>query len=62
MMDEADFERTADISLEQKVITKPASSDAYRTDIAEDALGEIDEDTEGSDWQKEQLEVEPADA
>jgi NitT/TauT family transport system substrate-binding protein len=62
MMDEADFKRTADISLEQNVITKPATSDAYRTDLAEDALGEIDEDTEGSDWQKEQLQVAPADA
>jgi NitT/TauT family transport system substrate-binding protein len=60
MMDEADFQRTADISLEQKVITKAASSDAYRTDLVEDALGEIDEDTKGSDWQKEQLEVAPA--
>jgi NitT/TauT family transport system substrate-binding protein len=60
MIDEADFKRTADISLQQKVIAKAASSDAYRTDLAEDALGEIDEDTKGTDWQKEQLEVAPA--
>jgi NitT/TauT family transport system substrate-binding protein len=60
MIDEADFKRTADISLQQKVIAKAASSDAYRTDLAEDALGEIDEDTKGADWQKEQLTVVPA--
>jgi NitT/TauT family transport system substrate-binding protein len=62
MMDEADFKRTADISLQQKVISKPATDEAYRTDIAEDALSEIDEDTKGSDWKKEQLKVAPAEA
>jgi NitT/TauT family transport system substrate-binding protein len=62
IMDEADFKRTADISLQQKVISKPAADEAYRTDIAEDALSEIDEDTKGSDWKKEQLKVAPAEA
>jgi NitT/TauT family transport system substrate-binding protein len=62
VMDEADYKRTADISLQQKVITKAASDEAYRTDLAEDALGEIDEDTNGSDWQKQQLKVAPAES
>jgi NitT/TauT family transport system substrate-binding protein len=62
IMDEADFKRTADISLQQKVISKPATNDAYRTDLAEAALEEIDEDTKGTDWKKEQLKVAPAEA
>jgi NitT/TauT family transport system substrate-binding protein len=62
IMDEADFKRTADISLQQKVISKAASDEAYRTDLAEAALEEVDEDTKGSNWQKEQLKVAPAEA
>jgi NitT/TauT family transport system substrate-binding protein len=62
IMDEADFKRTADISLQQKVISKPATEDAYRTDLAEAALEEIDEDTKGTNWTKEQLKVAPAEA
>jgi NitT/TauT family transport system substrate-binding protein len=60
VMNEEDFQRTADIAHDLKVIKQPASKDAYRTDLAEAAVGEIDEDTKGSDWQKEELEVEPA--
>jgi NitT/TauT family transport system substrate-binding protein len=60
VMDEADFQRTADIAHDLKVIKEPASKDAYRTDLAEAAVGEVEEDTKGSDWQKEELEVEPA--
>jgi NitT/TauT family transport system substrate-binding protein len=60
VMNEEDFQRTADIAHDLKVIKQPASKDAYRTDLAEAAVGEIDEDTKGSDWQKEDLEVEPA--
>ena len=60
VMNEEDFQRTADIAHDLKVIKQPASKDAYRTDLAEAAIGEIDEDTKGSDWQKEELEVEPA--
>jgi NitT/TauT family transport system substrate-binding protein len=60
IMDEADFQRTADIAHDLKVIKQPASKDAYRTDLAQAALDEIDEDTKGSDWKKEELEVEPA--
>jgi NitT/TauT family transport system substrate-binding protein len=60
MMDEADFQRTADISHDLKVIKEPASKDAYRTDLAEAALADIDEDVNGEGWQKEELEVQPA--
>jgi NitT/TauT family transport system substrate-binding protein len=60
VMNEEDFQRTADIALDLKVIQQPASKDAYRTDLAESAIGEIDEDTKGLEWQKEELEVEPA--
>jgi NitT/TauT family transport system substrate-binding protein len=60
VMNEEDFQRTADIALDLKVIQQAASKDAYRTDLAEAAIGEIDEDAKGSDWQKEELEVEPA--
>jgi len=56
-MDEAAFQRTADISKQFGVIAKDASSDAYRTDLAEAALGEIDEDTKGADWEKAEVEV-----
>jgi NitT/TauT family transport system substrate-binding protein len=60
MMDEADFQRTADISHDLKVIKEPASKDAYRTDLAEAALADVDEDVNGEGWQKEELEVQPA--
>jgi NitT/TauT family transport system substrate-binding protein len=61
LMDAENFQRTADIAHELKVIKKPATKDAYRTDLAEAALAEIDEDTQGADWEKEELEIAPAD-
>ena len=57
IMDEEDFQRTADIAHQFKVISKPATNDAYRTDLAEAALEGIDEDTKGADWEKEEVEV-----
>jgi NitT/TauT family transport system substrate-binding protein len=58
VMDETAFQRTADIAEQFKVISKPATNDAYRTDLAEAALAELgDEDTKGADWQKEEIEV-----
>jgi NitT/TauT family transport system substrate-binding protein len=60
MMDAADFQRTADISHDLKVIKEPASKDAYRTDLAEAGLADIDEDVNGEGWQKDELEVQPA--
>jgi NitT/TauT family transport system substrate-binding protein len=60
LIDEADFQRTADISHDLKVIQEPASSDAYRTDLAHAAHEGLDEDVNGEGWQKEELEVQPA--
>jgi NitT/TauT family transport system substrate-binding protein len=57
VMVEEDFQRTADIAAQFKVISKPATSDAYRTDLAEAALTDIEEDTKGADWEKAEVEV-----
>ena len=56
-MDEAAFQRTADIAKQFGVIKAAASPDAYRTDLAEAALGELEEDAMGADWEKETVEV-----
>jgi NitT/TauT family transport system substrate-binding protein len=61
LMNEQDFQRTADIAHDLKVIKQPATKDAYRTDLAQAALDELaDEDVKGADWQKEELTVKPA--
>jgi NitT/TauT family transport system substrate-binding protein len=62
VMNPDDFKITADIALDGKVITKPATDEAYRTDIAEAAVQELkddDVDVNGSDWKKETVEVTP---
>ena len=46
LMDEAAFQRTADISKQFGVIAKDASSDAYRTDLAQAAYDELSEGRE----------------
>jgi NitT/TauT family transport system substrate-binding protein len=57
VMDDAAFERTADIALQFDVIKTAATDEAYRTDLAEEALAEITEDAKGADWEKETVEV-----
>jgi NitT/TauT family transport system substrate-binding protein len=60
IMDEADFKRTADIALQFKVIKKAASDDSYRTDLAEAAVKELEDDgvdVKGADWEKAEVEV-----
>ena len=60
VMDPASFQVTADIAKDYKIITKPATDDAYRTDIAEAAVQELkddDVDVNGTDWTKETVEV-----
>jgi NitT/TauT family transport system substrate-binding protein len=62
VMNPDDFQITADIALDGKVITKPATDEAYQTDIAEAAVQELkddDVDVNGSDWKKETVEVTP---
>jgi NitT/TauT family transport system substrate-binding protein len=57
IMNAADFQRTADIAKQFKVISKPASKDAYRTDLAQAAYDSLKEDGKGADWQKAEIEV-----
>jgi NitT/TauT family transport system substrate-binding protein len=60
VMDPESFELTNQIATDYGIIKKPATSDAYRTDLAEAALAELDdEDTTGEDWEKPEVEVTP---
>jgi NitT/TauT family transport system substrate-binding protein len=62
VMDPELFQTTADISLEYEVIQNPASEDAYRTDLAEAAVAELEDegvDVFGNDYQKLEVEVTP---
>jgi NitT/TauT family transport system substrate-binding protein len=56
VMEPESWEVTKQIALDGKVIKKPASDDAYRTDLAEAAVEELkddDLDVTGENWQKE---------
>jgi NitT/TauT family transport system substrate-binding protein len=60
VMDPESFKITNDIALSGKVITKAASEDAYRTDLAEAAVKELKDDgvdVNGDSWEKETVEV-----
>ena len=60
IMEPESWEVTKQIALDGKVISKPASDDSYRTDIAEAAVEELkddDVDVNGADWQAEEVEV-----
>jgi NitT/TauT family transport system substrate-binding protein len=60
VMEPESWNITKQIALDGKVIKKPASDDAYRTDIAESAVEELKDDgvdVNGSDWEKETVEV-----
>jgi NitT/TauT family transport system substrate-binding protein len=60
IMDEADFENTAQIALDYKIIKNPATSEAYTTEFAEAAVAELEdegEDVNGEDWEKPEVEV-----
>jgi NitT/TauT family transport system substrate-binding protein len=60
VMDPESFKITADIALDGKIITKPATDDAYRTDLAEAATQELKDDgvdVNGADYEKETVEV-----
>ena len=60
VMDPQSFDTTNEIALSGKVIKKPATKDAYRTDIAEAAVNELEEDdvdVSGEDWEAEEVEV-----
>jgi NitT/TauT family transport system substrate-binding protein len=60
IMEADSWDITKEIALDGKVISKPASDDAYRTDIAEEAVAKLeadDVDVTGEDWQAEEVEV-----
>jgi NitT/TauT family transport system substrate-binding protein len=60
IMEPESWDITKQIALDGKVISKPASDDSYRTDIAEDAVNELkddDIDVTGDSWQKEKVQV-----
>jgi NitT/TauT family transport system substrate-binding protein len=60
VMDEAAFQRTADIAKQFKVVKKPATKDAYRTDLAQAAVDELKNDgvdVNGNDWKKATVQV-----
>jgi NitT/TauT family transport system substrate-binding protein len=62
VMDKAAFDRTAKIAQDFKVIKKAPSSDAYRTDLAQDAVDEISAegvDVNGSGYKKVKVKVTP---
>jgi NitT/TauT family transport system substrate-binding protein len=62
VMDPAAFDLTNQIATDYEIIKAPATNDAYRTDLAEAAVAELEEDGEdvrGEDWEKPEVEVTP---
>jgi len=60
VMDPASFDITNQIATDYEIIKAAATNAAYRTDIAEEALAELeDEDVNGEDWEKPDVEVTP---
>ena len=60
VMEPESWEITKQIALDGKVIKEPASDDSYRTDLAEAAVQELEDedvDVKGEGWQKETVEV-----
>jgi len=60
VMEEESWNITKQIALDGKVIKQPASDDSYRTDLAEAAVQELEDegvDVNGESWQKETVEV-----
>jgi NitT/TauT family transport system substrate-binding protein len=62
VMDPESFDITNQIATDYEIIKQPATEDAYRTDLAEAAVTELEEDGEdvrGEDWEKPEVEVTP---
>jgi NitT/TauT family transport system substrate-binding protein len=62
VMNKAAYDRTAKIAQEFGVIKKAPSADAYRTDLAQDAVDEISAagaDVNGTDYTKPPVKVTP---
>jgi NitT/TauT family transport system substrate-binding protein len=65
VMNKAAFDRTAKIAKQFKVISKAPTPDAYRTDLAQEAVDELDAegvDVNGNDWKKANIKVTPGGA
>jgi hypothetical protein len=59
-MNPSDFDNTAQIALDYKIIKSAANSDAYITDYAEKAVQELqdeDVDVNGADWTAPEVKV-----
>jgi NitT/TauT family transport system substrate-binding protein len=54
-MDKAAFDRTVQIALDGKIISKEPDADAYRNDLTEKALAALDGDKTGESWQKAEV-------
>ena len=59
ILDEALWQQTVDISLESGIIADEPADDAFRTDLAQAALDEIDDETTGEGFTKGTVEVTP---
>jgi NitT/TauT family transport system substrate-binding protein len=62
IMDPESFDVTNQIAVDYGIIKKPATQDAYRTDLAEAAVQALEDDGEdvnGNDWTKPAVEVTP---
>jgi hypothetical protein len=56
-MDPARWDHTVKVSLEAGIIESEPPPEAYRTDLAADALAGITDDTRGADFQKGVVEI-----
>jgi NitT/TauT family transport system substrate-binding protein len=59
ILDEGLWQQTVDISIESGIIAEAPPDDAFRTDLAQAALDEIDGDTTGEGFTKGTVEVTP---
>jgi NitT/TauT family transport system substrate-binding protein len=59
ILDEALWQQTVDISLESGIIADEPADDAFRTDLAQAALDEIEDETTGEGFTKGTVEVTP---
>jgi NitT/TauT family transport system substrate-binding protein len=62
IMNPTDFETTATIAKDYKIIKKEAGDDAYTTEFAEAAVQALEDegvDVNGADWEKPEVEVTP---
>jgi NitT/TauT family transport system substrate-binding protein len=57
IMDPASWDRTVSVSTEGKVITKAPTDGAYRDDLAKKALEGITDDTKGTSFTKQEVQV-----